>query len=195
MKKRYLAFLLLPGAFLLLAIGGIVIVIWFMKLRSTLTTDNPNLDRFRTRIALGTLWHFAATHRNDVTSIARALIGIVNRETEGKPAPQIGDVDLPGGPSVGPGQVYRSTAIDLGLVPPDITTEDYANKANDENWGIDAMITVFKSKLETVNYDIAKAIRLYNGSGERAIKYQGDVLAWLASTYGENPIGPPPGMA
>lgn len=123
----------------------------------------------------------------------RIIMSLINNESKGDPNNYLGDVAASGGPSIGPMQIYRKTAKDLGLwVPPsgvDATTERalYAAMSDDEDQGIRWGIDVFKSKLSAAGGDVTRAIAMYNGSGPAAQTYQQNALAFLGATYQWSP--------
>lgn len=167
------------------------------ELRQLMQTGDPKLDRWIDRI----VHHLVRTLGDEATpEIGRALVGIVWKESKGVPG-LVGDKDpvkFKGGPSVGLMQVYRSTAKALGLWSPSrvisLQTKtakqehderaEYAEMAKDDEWGIRAGVHVFCiEKMRMAKGDVARAVRMYNGSGDAAHAYQGEVLAWLAGTY------------
>ena len=191
---RVFGLALLPGAFFVTA----GLVIWrFMALRAAIATGRPAFDQFQSRIAVAVLWYFMPDSLSPAraTAIGRAVMALLHNENgdgwDGKSI-QVGDRDLSAGPSVGPLQVYRATAIALGLVPPTETAEGYATRAADLDWCVEAGVRVFREKLEIAGGNIPYAIRLYNGSGDKAESYMRNALTWLDSQYGDNALGPPP---
>ncbi len=185
-----LLFLLLPGAVIVL---GVLAVLTYLKLAAAMKTSDPYLEAYRPRLAWEILITFGARASQEV---GRALIGIFDLENKArKPPPLVGDATLPGGPSIGPGQVYRATAIALGLVPAGTTAEEYAALAGEEDRLVGWSVRVFKSKMQLAQGDVAKAIELYNGSGSHAEAYRSEVLAFLAEQFGEAPLGPPSEVA
>jgi len=150
---------------------------------SQLETGNPDLDRFgiRGRVALQSFLAFGP----DCLRQARAMMTIIHNESSGNPDNYLGDLNATGGPSIGPGQVYRATAIDLGLYPDagqDPNDRDaYADLSGDEGLGISWAVAVFKDKLRIAKGDIPTAIRLYNGSGASANQYQAKALGFASS--------------
>jgi len=110
-------------------------------------------------------------------------MSIVNNESAGMPSNYLGDITLAAGPSIGPMQVYRKTARELGLVPDDISASDYAALSTKEFRTIGMGVAVFKSKLQAAGGDVADAIRRYNGSGDAAAAYQQRALSFLGSTW------------
>lgn len=182
--------LLLPGALIVL---GVFAVLTYVKLSAAMKTDDPYLEHYRPRLAWEILLVFGVQAS---VAVGRAMIGIFDQENKGRaPSPLVGDQSLAGGPSIGPGQVYRSTAIALGLVPTGTTPEDYAVLAGDEDKMVGWAVRVFRTKVRAAGGDVAKAIELYNGSGPGAQRYQSDVLAFLAGQFGDQPIGPGPSEA
>jgi len=118
---------------------------------------------------------------------ARAMVGICYCECGGKSSPPvIGDTSLTVGPAIGPLQVTRATAKDLGLVPQDETFEAYKQRAMNEEWCLRAGVKVFASKLLSAKGDFADAIRRYNGSGSKAVQYRDKALSFLAEKFGSN---------
>lgn len=115
----------------------------------------------------------------------RACVGIIWKESGGRPK-LIGDRNLLVGPSVGLGQVSRATAKDLKLWKPPTTGDErraYATMAEDDRWGIHALVQVYKHKLKVARGDVQLAIERYNGGGPMARAYRTDVVAWLSEAY------------
>ena len=87
----------------------------------SIRTGVPSLDRFeiRYRIAFWAFRRFGPRAATDLR-IPRALMAIVNNESGGVADIKhyLGDKTAKGGPSIGPMQVYRQTAKDLGLWRP-----------------------------------------------------------------------------
>ncbi len=190
-RKAIIAILILlaPGALIL--VGGLIVLGYYRILRSIRTSD-PYLEQYRPLLARFVVLTFGA---GASVPIARAMIGIFDRENKARQRPPVvGDKLLPGGPSIGPGQVYRATAIDLGFVPAGITREDYAMLAYDDSRMVWWAVKVFRAKLAAAGGDVGEAIRRYNGSGPEAERYASEVIAWLAETFGADPIGPKEGM-
>jgi hypothetical protein len=142
-------------------------------------TGNANLDRLgvRGRLALYSLLKFGPGVLLN-PSIPRALMCIVNNESGGRPSQVLGDTAASGGPSVGLMQIYRTTAVDLGLwTPPagasvDAAKQAYAELAQNEAQGIRWGVAVFAAKLRLAKGNIPDAIRRYNGSGHLAEAYK-----------------------
>jgi hypothetical protein len=107
-------------------------------------------------------------------------------------SPIVGDEKLPGGPSVGPCQVYRATAKEEGAwaPPPDVAGDDawerqvYATLANVESKCIDMGAETFGKKLRAARGDVADAIRRYNGAGHAAQVYRANAVAFADATWG-----------
>lgn len=119
--------------------------------------------------------------------ICRAMVGICNNECGGNSAaPVVGDKTSSGGPSIGPLQVWRTTAIDLKLVPRGTTQSEYLELAYDEMWCLRAGVKVFANKYRAAGGDLYSAIRRYNGSGSAAEAYRDKCVSYLASTFGYN---------
>lgn len=151
----------------------------------SLATGIPGLDRFGIR---GRALVYGELYQVD----PKIMMGIFNNETGGKTDPPVvGDANLGGGPSIGPGQVYRTTAKALGLwTPPPETAGDidaeraaYAELAKDEGLCVRWSIRVMKSKLEASGGDVAAAIKAYNGSGSAADSYRDKALAFLDDKF------------
>lgn len=121
-------------------------------------------------------------------ALARAVVAICWCETGGKTeAPVIGDTTLQDrGPSIGPLQVSRGTAIDLGIVPKSETHAQFKARASNETWCLRQGVKIFATKLAAAKGDVADAIRRYNGSGSRAEQYRDKALSFLAEKYGES---------
>lgn len=161
-----------------LVFGGFVFI--------ELGTGKPNLDALRLPLISGMA-------RNGVVSLefGRSMMAIFHNEhSNGNPSHditdpmQLGDQTLSGGPSIGPGQVYRKTAIDLGLWDASKDREAYAAFGSDPAnlWELTAWAcTVFKDKLRIADGDYAKARELYNGSGDSAIAYEENTEKFLAA--------------
>lgn len=168
---------------LLLLGGTVTLAMKAAQLYAATATGTPNLDRFRLSVAWAVARQFGADASPE---LARAVMAIIRNESQGRPAPVIGDAALGGGPSVGPMQVYRSTAKDLGLwAPPPDAQDDaserdaYASVANDEATGIRWGVAVFAAKLEAAGGDVADALRRYNGGGAAAAAYRDRAISWL----------------
>ena len=119
-------------------------------------------------------------------------MAIVNNESGGVADIKhyLGDKTAKGGPSIGPMQVYRQTAKDLGLwsPPPGATAAEeraaYEALALDEALGIEWGTAVFADKLRIAKGDISEAVRRYNGAGERAELYRDKALAFFSDKWG-----------
>jgi hypothetical protein len=126
--------------------------------------------------------------------LAHALVGIANNELPARwsGGVVVGDIALSGGPSVGPLQVYRSTAKSLHLwsAPTDGTDEAsaYALEASDVGTCLTWGCIVFESKLDAAAGNIPEAIRRYNGSGPKAVAYQQHALAFIATHWPSNEL-------
>jgi len=118
--------------------------------------------------------------------IVRALMSIINNEyARYLPVTgQVGDKTLAGGPSVGPMQVYRSTAIAMGFVPKTITAAQYAAYASDLDTVLEWGVKVFKQKLAAAKGNVSLAIKFYNGSGPQADAYREKALAFVTRVWG-----------
>lgn len=147
------------------------------------TLDRPGV---RYRIAELALRTFGPKVVTDLR-IPRALMAIVNNESRGDPKFTLGDTGASGGPSIGLMQVYRRTAVDMGLWKPPAGASDeevreaYAALAKDEALGIAWGVKVFADKLRIAKGDLSKAVRLYNGSGPSAEAYRDRALAFGTS--------------
>jgi hypothetical protein len=113
----------------------------------------------------------------------------------------VGDETLPGGPSVGPCQVYRATARDerAWVPPPDVAGDDawervvYGSVANNLAKCIDMGAVTFARKLRAAKGDLTDAIRRYNGgkTSDRngngipdSVEYRDAVVAFADATWG-----------
>src|SRR6266496_2531887 len=90
-------------------------------------TGDPALEQWRLMICNAVARNFEPGA--DLVGVAQACLAIVNNELPPGAARMhqfiVGDVGLRGGPSIGPMQVYRSTATEMGLFgpPPDATSD------------------------------------------------------------------------
>ncbi len=176
---------------LTLGIGG-----WAVVTMQKLKTGLPNLDALR-----GPLLAALAKHGLIDPAHGQAMMAIFHNEhTNGKPGNDVapvgsggptdpmtaGDLQLSGGPSVGPGQVYFKTAGDLGLWDPADRDGFVAFGTDPTNlWKlIDWAVIVYKSKLAISGGDVTQAIELYNGSGPSADQYQANALAFEVQAFG-----------
>lgn len=173
------------------AVGG-----WGVVMFSKLRTGFPNLDALRIPL-------IAALARQGLISAqyGRAMMAIFHNEhTNGNVTHDVGaigsggptdpltmgDTTLPGGPSIGPGQVYFKTAWELGLWDKGDRDGYIAFGSDPANLGkmVDMAVQVFKSKLKMAGGDVASAIELYNGAGDSARLYQANALAFESQVYG-----------
>ena len=181
-----LALLLVPGA---LAVAAVAVLARPWKAAAT---GDAQLDRFGIRgwVVLYAVLTFGLKVDS---AVIEALMGIVHQESKGDPANFLGDATLGGGPSIGPMQVYRSTAKSLNLwTPPASTAGDidaeraaYALLASSPRIGIKWGVTVFKSKLDAANGNIGDAIHRYNGLGADETVYEQPVLDYVAQTFND----------
>jgi hypothetical protein len=179
---------LVLGAVVMAAAGASILAI-----AEGIRTGNAKLDRHRQTIAKHVLLQFNLRARD--LRLARACMAILNNESAGLPAPVVGDKTNSKGPSVGPMQVSRATAVDLGLwtPPPGVTEEQARNlfilNANDEGKCIAWGVRIFADKLRIAGDDFPLAIRLYNGSGPSAEAYRAKALDFYAAKWGPLPSG------
>jgi hypothetical protein len=147
---------------ILVAVVGVLLVVFArvysaVRSLSAVRTGDDALDRFVGTLTRSLMLRTRGTARPEQI---RACLSIISNETGGRAAPQIGDATLSGGPSVGPMQVYRSTAKSLGLwTPPpgaDEPTERelYSELATDEAGCVDMGVAVFLDKLRAAGGDI-----------------------------------------
>lgn len=123
--------------------------------------------------------------------IIRAMMAIANNESGERKSYYgiVGDKQFAGGPSIGPLQVYRTTAIGSGFVPKGTTPDQYVLYSNDLQRIVDWGVQVFKDVLNYHKGDFAKAIKSYNG-GPRAAPggpsdvYRDKALAFIESIWG-----------
>lgn len=176
-----------------IAAGGAAALTW---LWARCATGVPNLDRWgiRGRVCIQAILTFGPRALGNV-DLVRALMAICKNESPaGGPAPGsaiIGDQGASGGPSIGPMQVYRATARDLGLWdPPGVTIGSqqdrdlYAAQAADEATCIAWGVKVFQNKFHLASEDLPEAIRRYNGSGAKAEKYRDLAIAFINDRWG-----------
>jgi len=151
-------------------------------------TGNSKIDRLTPLIVRSAKKRLGA---KATPNVIRALVAILSNESGGNPAMYLGDKTLSGGPSIGPMQVYRKTALDFRLwTPPDGVGADsekakaaYAALASNEARGIDMGVAVFKQKLAAAKGDVAEAIRRYNGSGPASEAYKTKALEFMRRTW------------
>lgn len=169
-------------------LGGLIVAasVDVVRMWSAMKTGDAQLDRpgIRLRGAAEIVLKFGPFANS---SIGQAWMGLIYQESRGDPANYIGDVGLAaaGGASGGPGQVSFATAQQLGIVSESMTLEQYtALMSTDEGFGVRASVKVFHQKYIDNGGDLYAAVMAYNGSGPSAVAYQGQVLAWLQSTFG-----------
>jgi hypothetical protein len=174
-----------------------LLAIW--SLLRSLRTGDSSIDRLAVRgrivVELLRARPSLAFRPARLVELARALMAIANNEYDRRRDldDQVGDAGFGGGPSIGPMQVYRRTALELGLYesPTAIVEgspadrEAYAALAADVAFCIRAGVRVYLAKLEgPAHGDAAEAIRRYNGGGDASRAYQSRALAFLSSSYG-----------
>lgn len=181
--RRDPLFLVLLGLGLVLA----MLTAAAYALYAATATGDFRLEALRWRIA----WQLARQLGAGVRpEHARAMMAILSIElpTGWEPGtPVVGDRGFAGGPSIGPGQVYRETAKDLGLWTPTEGEDErsaYEALASDEDRMLSWAVSVFKDKLRQAGGDVADAIRRYNGSGPRAEAYRAKALAFAEQAWG-----------
>ena len=118
------------------------------------------------------------------------VMAALQRESGGDPANYLGDVAASGGPSIGPLQVERITAVAHGFVAADISRADYAALAVPEfegelfTWGVQ----VLARARADAGGDPRLTFKNYNGGAHSqspdAYSYADKALAWIAATYG-----------
>lgn len=147
--------------------------------------DYLDLVQLRVAIAGQCLVVFGAKAVTDLR-IPRACMAICHNEVDSSKelTEQVGDVDLPGGPSIGPMQVYFKSAKDYGLVPSDMSADDYQAKASNLVECIGFGVKVFEHKLSEAGGDVDEAVRRYNGGGDAAQAYKARALAFADKTWG-----------
>jgi hypothetical protein len=116
--------------------------------------------------------------------VARAVTAIVWMESRGDPSQYLSDTGDSRGPSIGPMNVLRQTAIQMGFVPAGTsfaTYSDFVNTLSEDtlvNWGC----REFAQDLIDQGGDIGAALREYNGSQ----RYATEAVTWLQKTYGDD---------
>lgn len=153
-------------------------------------TGDPFLDQadVRSSVVRAARDRFGATRLRSEPELLRALVAIVNNETNRRVplTAQVGDQAARTGPSVGPMQVSRGTAQELGLWQPQdelLDRDTYAELAADLDWCYRAGVAVFARKLQLAGGDVAEALRRYNGSGPMAEAYRDRALAFIQRTF------------
>ena len=170
-----------------------------------LVTGEPSLDRpgIRLNVARATIAAFGLTRALADARLSRALMAITWKESDGDPAQYIGDRGAPGGPSIGPAQIYRESAQDLGLwsPPPGGSVLQiraaYEALAHDERLTLEWSAKELAHKLTAWGNDLPSAIKAYNGAGPHAERYLELVLAWAKSSPRgwDLTAAPPPDVA
>jgi len=109
------------------------------------------------------------------------LMGIAHQEAAAWLNPQLGDQGDDRGPSVGPLQVLRTTAIADGFVPAGTDSDTYAqwgdpaHEGETFEWGARHFASLYASH----SGDAHAALASYNG----ASSYADAAMQWLAKTY------------
>jgi hypothetical protein len=156
-------------------------------------TGNPQVDAFAWKIARAVLIEWGPTGKGPsgepLEAIAALASELVDRESKARPSNFLGDLEFDAGPSVGPMQVYRKTAKELGLYKPSAAVAgdeaaekaEYAKLAEDTSWGIRAGVAVMRSKQRILEAYVSShpgtirtlqdLARLYNGGGPKARAY------------------------
>jgi hypothetical protein len=170
--------------------GGVLVAISarMYQLFSESATNDPQLDNLRWPLifALATEYPQKMLTGEGLKQIQTMLV-IANTERSLKG--QIGDLTATVGPSIGPWQLSRQGAIDVGVWKPDPTDTTDGQRAAyaAEEYDAGAVLNVkklarwslvfFQTKLEAANGDFEEAIRRWNGSGPKAVEYQQRALA------------------
>jgi hypothetical protein len=165
----------------LLGLGGVAVALAAdqLSLVHACATGVPGVDRLGTLFAREGLL-YAPLSLSRQQQFARTLATLCWNETGGKTdAPVLGDTNIDSGPSIGPLQVLRLTAVGYGLwEPSDLSVGDpeaekaeFADLANDEAFCVHLGAQVFRQKLVEAQQDWPSAIRRYNGAGSRAVAY------------------------
>lgn len=167
----------------------LAVIGWYWFLVESSATGESNLDPLRWQTAFSLFKHGAPTLDN-----MRAMMAIYNNENGPYNVMREGDTDLdktPGGPSIGPGKVYRETAVELGLWTGDPDDADgYAAFGQDtanESLLIDWAVRVYLDKKKKANGQIwgnDGAVRRYNGAGPKARTYAADAAQFYSDTWG-----------
>lgn len=181
--------------------GAVVALVWWVMSKARLApaapndlwviqskTGEPSLDRLVPLIVSGIRKHFGS---KATLEIVRAAVAILQNESRGLSKYYLGDISAPGGPSIGPMQVYRATAIDLKLWNPpagivkgsDADKAAYAALATDEELGVDWAMAVLADKFRIAGGDLKLAVRLYNGSGPKAEAYLQKAIAYAGQKW------------
>lgn len=179
---------------LALGAGGIALGVggWALITLQEIKTGLPNLDALRAPLLAALAGHglLLPQHGRAMMAIfqeehGRKNGGDVDPIGSGDPnfdPLSLGDLTLPGGPSIGPGQVYFKTAYQLGLWDQNDRDGFIAYGSDPNNlWGlINMAVAVYKVKLKIANGDVPTAIKLYNG----AQSYEDNALAFESQVFG-----------
>jgi hypothetical protein len=155
-------------------------------------TNDPALDERLLKMVINAAERFIPDSKNHPKYI-RCLMAIVNNEcgaglrrTNNKLSIDniVGDLEFKNGPSIGPMQVYRQTAIDYKFVDKYITPDQYISYKGNVQEIIDWGVRVFVEKLKIVNGDVVAAIRRYNGGiNNQTAVYQANAIQFIRKTY------------
>ncbi len=174
---------------ILIGLGGAA-AIGLLRVWGAASGGDAALDGLKPYAVAAALWQWNVKGLLD-TRYVHALLAIAKNEDDESQPPegQLGDYTASGGPSVGPWQVERATAVELGLVPSDISANDYVLLEADLWWCARAAAKVFDSKLSAAGGDWSQALARYNGSGAAAADYSTRALAYANTTWGETFTG------
>lgn len=183
----------------LVALGGLGAA--FGGLYRHAATGIPSIDRFPIRglYVLAFMREFGLTEWAPMLPRLVRLAGATTaNESRGLARNFLGDTQYPAGPSIGPYQVYRRTAKELGLYKPPAGLSEEAEKAHyatlrGDLWRMATWkAAVFRSKLEAAaarpdaGFDVLwSAVRRYNGSGPMAEGYRERAREFYRKTWGD----------
>lgn len=179
----------------LLELGGAILTGLFALLWTGCATGNPALDRFAIR-GQAILWgmrFFGATLRREHV---RAILAIVNNESQGLASNYLGDTGIASGPSIGPMQVLRQTVLSSAPTDPVLAVllggaasdqNAYGALAGNEILGMGLGVMVFHQKYLAAGGDLQGAIDLYNGDGGPGNpgQYSQKALAFAQQTWSD----------
>lgn len=158
------------------------------QLYTASATGDAQLDALRWPLIFALATRFPLmVPTGDALKQIQTMIVIANTERSLKG--QIGDLTAKVGPSIGPWQLSRQGAIDVGVWKPDPTDTldgqraSYAAEEYDSSGVLNVKklarwsLVFFQTKLKAAGGDYEEAIRRWNGSGDAAETYKQRALA------------------
>lgn len=168
-----------------LILGGLAVTTGFVAEQYVkLATGTETMDRFGIRAR-------ALIYGSMNLVDPKVVMAVVWNETKGDPSNYQGDIDSPLGPSIGPMQVSRALAVELGFWPGNPADDvqdraDYLAQSSDEGQGMRWGCKALAHKISEASGSVLNGIGLYNGSlaNPKVQGYQADAQSFLTSNYG-----------